>query len=608
MRERAQEPNGRVRIAFVAIAALLMSLAGVGLAGSASAATTLIVDDDTACPGAMYSTIHDAVAAAQDGDTIQVCAGDYFEKVDDTGLSLHFVGPQAGVDPRTASYPRSGGEANIEYIDKDVVTLGGQSSLDGFTIRGHFGTPDNGVVASSGVSVSNTVFTSVTTAVTVNGSTFTANQNLIDAGDTGIDFEHAGDSSSVTSNLFNGALTSAAIDFHSFEDTPRDGVSISGNAMTVSAQGSFLIAEGTQNLQLKNNTIAGTGSVKQSPGIWLLGNNFDYVVDGNVVTGFGRGGITVESENGQAGNGGGTIDQNVLRQNKIGLDLTSDEGAAQNTGTVEAHSNVISGNDGPGTLSDPSAGIRNTGGGGLSATDNFFGCNTGPNTSGCDATVGDVPASPWLVLSSTIGTKTLTASQSTTFTADLNHDSLGAAAALPVLDGLPVAFSATGGLTVTPAASSLISGVATTTVKPKPNGGAGWTGQSVSATVINAVTTQSPITVVPSPPALTVHDASTTEGLSGSHVMYFSVTLSHKYTKAITVKFATGNGTAKAPGDYVATAGTLTFPAGVTAKAIGVTVKGDKIKESNETFVVTIYSPLNATIADPNAVGVIRNS
>ncbi len=90
--------------------------------------------------------------------------------------------------------------------------------------------------------------------------------------------------------------------------------------------------------------------------------------------------------------------------------------------------------------------------------------------------------------------------------------------------------------------------------------------------------------------------------------MYFWVTLSKKYTKPVTVKFGTGNGTAKAPADYVAAAGTLTFPAGVTSKAIGVTVKGDKLKEPNETFVVTIYAPVNAKIADPNALGVIRNS
>src|SRR4051794_23859528 len=89
---------------------------GVALAGGASAATTLIVDDDLACPGSNYPTIAAAVAAAQGGDTIQVCAGDYFENVTDGNKDLHFVGPQAGVDPRGASYPRPGGEAKLESV------------------------------------------------------------------------------------------------------------------------------------------------------------------------------------------------------------------------------------------------------------------------------------------------------------------------------------------------------------------------------------------------------------------------------------------------------------------------------------------------------------
>jgi hypothetical protein len=606
MRQRAQGSVGRARIAFLAIAALLMSLVGVGLAGSASAASTLIVDDDLACPGATYSTIEDAVTASSNGDTIQICAGTYFENVNDFDHDLHFVGPQAGVDPRSAAYPRPGGEAFIEEHSGTVVILRGASTFDGFTIRGAFGNADVGMTVGNDVTVSNTVFTAVTTAVTVEGSGLAANQNLIDADERGFDFDGAGENSAITNNLFNGTFTDGAVGIDQFMGTPLDGMSITGNTLTSAAQGEFVISLGTEHLQVTDNVATGSG--QQDAGIALVGKNFDFQVSGNVVTGFGGAGVSVFSTPGAVPNGSGTVERNVLRQNKIGLDMGHSESTGPNTGTVEAHYNVISGNNGPGTLSNPSAGIRNVEGGDLSATENFWGCNTGPNTAGCDATVGTVPANPWLLLSSTIGTKTLAATQATTFTASLNHDNLGGTVATPVLDGLPITFSASGGLTVNPAASTIINGVASTTVKPRANGGVGYAGQSVSGKVINAVTTQSAITVPPSPPTLTVHDASTTEGTSGSHTMNFSVTLSHKYTKAITVKFLTGNGTAKAPADYVAKSGTLTFPAGVTSKPIGITVKGDKVKESNENFVVTIYSPVNATIADPNALGVIRNS
>ena len=74
-----------------------------------------------------------------------------------------------------------------------------------------------------------------------------------------------------------------------------------------------------------------------------------------------------------------------------------------------------------------------------------------------------------------------------------------------MLDGVPISFTASAYLTVLPASGHLTNGVATTTVKAKPTpGGKGVGGQSVTAHVANATSTQSPITVKASPPALTV--------------------------------------------------------------------------------------------------------
>ena len=50
---------------------------------------TLVVDDDGACPGAAFTTIHAAVAAANPGDTIEVCPGTY---VFNTQLQLNKSG------------------------------------------------------------------------------------------------------------------------------------------------------------------------------------------------------------------------------------------------------------------------------------------------------------------------------------------------------------------------------------------------------------------------------------------------------------------------------------------------------------------------------------
>ena len=49
-----------------------------------------------------------------------------------------------------------------------------------------------------------------------------------------------------------------------------------------------------------------------------------------------------------------------------------------------------------------------------------------------------------------------------------------------------------------------------------------------------------------------------------------------------------------------AATGTVTFAPGQLNKTISILIKGDKVKERNEPFIVTLYSPSNATISDPN--------
>ena len=76
----------------------------------------------------------------------------------------------------------------------------------------------------------------------------------------------------------------------------------------------------------------------------------------------------------------------------------------------------------------------------------------------------------------------------------------------------------------------------------------------------------------------------------------------------VTVNYATANGTALAPGDYLATSGVLTFPIGTTAAKINVSVVGDIIREPNETFYVKLSNPSpNAYLGDTQATGTILN-
>jgi hypothetical protein len=106
-------------------------------------------------------------------------------------------------------------------------------------------------------------------------------------------------------------------------------------------------------------------------------------------------------------------------------------------------------------------------------------------------------------------------------------------------------------------------------------------------------------------PKLSINDASVTEGNSGSVSAVFTVTLSFASANTVTVQFATANGTATAPGDYIPTQGTLSFPPGSTTRTITVPVNGDVLDEPNEIFFVNLTKAKFATILDRQGQGTI---
>ena len=111
----------------------------------------------------------------------------------------------------------------------------------------------------------------------------------------------------------------------------------------------------------------------------------------------------------------------------------------------------------------------------------------------------------------------------------------------------------------------------------------------------------------PVPPTVSIADASRVEGNSGSSALSFTLTLSRSSTRTITVAYATSNGTATAGADYTATTGVVTFSPGATSRSVPVSVLGDFMDEPNETFVVNLSAPTNATLADGQATGAITD-
>jgi len=109
-------------------------------------------------------------------------------------------------------------------------------------------------------------------------------------------------------------------------------------------------------------------------------------------------------------------------------------------------------------------------------------------------------------------------------------------------------------------------------------------------------------------PTLSINDVAQNEGNSGTTNLSFTVNLSVVSQQAVTVNYATANGTAAAPGDYAAIPPTiLTFGAGEISKQISVAVVGDTLLEQNENFVVNLSNPSNAGISDDQGVGTIVN-
>ncbi len=109
------------------------------------------------------------------------------------------------------------------------------------------------------------------------------------------------------------------------------------------------------------------------------------------------------------------------------------------------------------------------------------------------------------------------------------------------------------------------------------------------------------------PPTISVGDVTVTEGNSGTVNATYTVSLNVPSGRGVTVDYATANGTATAPADYQAVAGTLSFAAGQTTRTVTVAVNGDVLDEANETYTLDLSNPSNATIADAQALGTITD-
>lgn len=104
---------------------------------------------------------------------------------------------------------------------------------------------------------------------------------------------------------------------------------------------------------------------------------------------------------------------------------------------------------------------------------------------------------------------------------------------------------------------------------------------------------------------VSIGSATVTEG----GTLAFPVTLSQTQATAVTVSYATSNGTATAGSDYTAASSTVTIPAGQTSAMISVVTIDDTAVESTETMTVTISSPTGgAVLGTASGTGTINDN
>ena len=131
-------------------------------------------------------------------------------------------------------------------------------------------------------------------------------------------------------------------------------------------------------------------------------------------------------------------------------------------------------------------------------------------------------------------------------------------------------------------------------------------GWQVGQMVAVKLTRTDPDAVVAAVPGVSVADAQVQEGEGA--VLSFSVSLDEAQGSAVSVRYATSDGTATAGADYEAVSGAVRFASGETQKTVSVRVLNDAHDEGSETLTLTLSRPFGAELADGTATGTIVNT
>lgn len=112
----------------------------------------------------------------------------------------------------------------------------------------------------------------------------------------------------------------------------------------------------------------------------------------------------------------------------------------------------------------------------------------------------------------------------------------------------------------------------------------------------------------PDSPTISFNQANLTVN-EGVGAITMTVTRSGPTSPAVTVDYATSDGTASQKGDYTLALGKLSFAAGETSKTFPIFITDDGYVEGNETFTVTLTNPIGGGLGVPSqtTVTIVNN-
>jgi hypothetical protein len=592
MSVRSSSPAGLLARAGLALALVVTGQAVMmPPAAAATLSVTSTADVATnfgACgnPAQLTSSgsLREAVCAANNAgassSTITVAAGTYvltngeLQMGEVSGSSITLNGAGAGstiIDGNNAS----------RVFDLDPNIVGGvTTSISGVTITNGMVTTFGGagIIAGSGNAGTRDVLT-ISNSTISNNDVNSATTNKYGGG-----LQFFGGSLTITNSTFSGntaGSSSGAAVAYAHEDIA------SGEQLTISGT---TFSGNSTNASVANINVGGAlhvSGVSTAPPMTVTSSRFV----NNAVIGSGTGiaqGGAIFSEGGTL-----TVTGSTFTGNSVTGGAQRFGGAISVVGGVTAvHFNRITGN-----VSTVGSGVSlgASSGAALDATDNWWGCNTGPGTAGCDTAAGSPTVSPRLVLTATASPATVVGPTATsTITAALTTDSLGSAigsANLGAFAGLQVGWSdpLPSGATVGAASSTISSGTASTTYNSQSTSGPG----HVLATLDNGTATAS-VTVNRTPTITSANTVTFTVGTAGSFTVtttgYPSPAISKTGTLPAGLSFTdNGNGTATLAGTPAAGSGG-TYPLSLTAN-------NGVAPNATQTLTVTVMQPAAITSA-----------